>query len=98
MSLITVKNRQLSTVPLNFDYSRARLAVNTVAFGSESVNTMFTKKGKRPADCSALLLFACNKAKSRGYKTVFHAQLSMKFILLINVKMPTIVGILTILY
>ena len=26
---------------------------------------------------------------------LFHAQLSMKFILLINVKMPTIVGILT---
>ena len=25
----------------------------------------------------------------------FHAQLSMKFILLINVKMPTVVGILT---
>ena len=37
---ITVKNRQLSTVPLNFDCSLG-LAVNgnstTVAFGSESV-------------------------------------------------------------
>ena len=32
----------------------------------------------------------------RGYQTVScSAQLSMKFILLINVKMPTIVGILT---
>ena len=30
----------------------------------------------------------------QGYK-YFHAQLRMKFILLINVKMPTIVGILT---
>ena len=32
--------------------------------------------------------------KARGYKT-FHAQLSMKFLMLINVKMPAIVGILT---
>ena len=33
----------------------------------------------------------------RGYKTVFmlNTHLSMKFFLLINVKMPTIVGILT---
>ena len=31
----------------------------------------------------------------RGYKNFFHAQLSLKFILLINVKKPTIVGILT---
>ena len=32
----------------------------------------------------------------RGYKTFLcSAQLSMKFFLLINVKMPTIVGILT---
>ena len=34
----------------------------------------------------------------QGYKAFFilnsHSQLSMKFILLINVKMPTIVGIL----
>ena len=30
---------------------------------------------------------------ARGFKT-FHAQLSTKFILLINVKMPTFVGIL----
>ena len=28
---------------------------------------------------------------------LFYAQLSMKFILLINVKMPTIVGILTVI-
>ena len=36
------------------------------------------------------------KAWPRGYKTFFHApQLSTKFILLINVKLPTIVGILT---
>ena len=31
----------------------------------------------------------------RGYKSFFHAQLSMKFFLLLNVKMPTMVGILT---
>ena len=31
----------------------------------------------------------------RLYKTIFITQLSMKFFLLINVKMPTIVGILT---
>ena len=32
----------------------------------------------------------------RGYKTFsFSTQLRLKFILLINVKMPTIVGILT---
>ena len=31
----------------------------------------------------------------QGYKTLCSTQLSMKFILLINVKMPTIVGILT---
>ena len=31
----------------------------------------------------------------RGYKTFFMLNSSMKFILLINVKMPTIVGILT---
>ena len=40
-SLITVKNRQLSTVPVNFDCSRVwQWTVNstTVAFGSESVN------------------------------------------------------------
>ena len=35
-------------------------------------------------------------AKNRlwGHKTFFHTQLSMKFFLLINIKMPTIVGIL----
>ena len=32
--------------------------------------------------------------RPQGYQT-FHAQLRLKFILLINVKMPTIVGILT---
>ena len=32
----------------------------------------------------------------RGYKTfLYSSQLSMKFIMLINVKIPTIVGILT---
>ena len=35
------------------------------------------------------------QAWPQGYKTFFHTQLSTKFILLINVKMPTIVGILT---
>ena len=41
-SLITVKNRQLSTVPLNFDWSRVPQWTEystTVAFGSESVKT-----------------------------------------------------------
>ena len=33
-----------------------------------------------------------DKGQARGYKT---SQLSMKFFLLINVKMPTVVGILT---
>ena len=39
----------------------------------------------------------CNtNARPRGYKTFFMlTQLSMKFFLHINVKMPTIVGILT---
>ena len=36
-----------------------------------------------------------SKARPRGYKTFFIIHLSMKFFLLINVKMPTIVGILT---
>ena len=31
----------------------------------------------------------------RGYKTFFCTQLSMKVFMLINVKMPTIVGILS---
>ena len=37
----------------------------------------------------------CGISRSRGYKTFFITQLSTKFIMLINVKMPTIVGILT---
>ena len=34
-------------------------------------------------------------SKAHSYKLFFHTQLSMNFILLINVKMPIIVGILT---
>ena len=36
-----------------------------------------------------------NEPWPRDYKKKFHTQLIMKFILLINVKMPTVVGILT---
>ena len=36
-----------------------------------------------------------NPDQPRGYKNIYSTQLSRKFILLINVKMPTIVGILT---
>ena len=44
------------------------------------------------------LLFVCNKRRSRGDKTFLcPTQLSMKFILLINVKMPTTADILTFL-
>ena len=32
---------------------------------------------------------------ARGYKAFFHAQQAVEIILLINVKMPTIVGFLT---
>ena len=41
--------------------------------------------------------FDCIYSRARGYKIFFHAQtqLSMKISPLINVKMPTIVGILT---
>ena len=35
------------------------------------------------------------EARHQGYQSFFHAQLRMKFILLIYVKMPTIVGILS---
>ena len=43
------------------------------------------------------IAFLCLPPWPRGYKTFFSysTQLSTKFILLINVKMPTIVGILT---
>ena len=34
-------------------------------------------------------------SKAHSYKLLFHTQLSMNFILLINVKMTIIVGILT---
>ena len=42
-------------------------------------------------------VFRINKIRPRGYKNLFSysTQLSTKLILLINVKMPTIVGILT---
>ena len=46
-SLITVKSRQLSTVPINFDCSRVwqwTVYSTTVAFGSESVNAYFVRK------------------------------------------------------
>ena len=38
-SLITVKNRQLSIVPLNFDCSRGKFDYSR-AFGSESVKSL----------------------------------------------------------
>ena len=50
---ITIKNRQLSTVPLNFDCSRVwQWTVNstTVAFGSESV------QWKEKIPCSGSIL------------------------------------------
>ena len=43
------------------------------------------------------ILCDCDISLLRGYKTFFHAQLSTKFILLINVKMPTLIGILTLI-
>ena len=48
--------------------------------------------------CSVMLLLALNLAWPRGYKTFSCSTLlSMKIFLLINVKMPTVVGILTIM-
>ena len=41
------------------------------------------------------LIFIKNQASPQGYKSFFHTQLSMKFIMLINVEMPTIVGFST---
>ena len=42
------------------------------------------------------LLIVPTQSRSRGYKLFLcSAQLTLKFILLINVKMPTIIGILT---
>ena len=43
------------------------------------------------------ILFFEYRIRSRGYETFFScsAQLRLKFIMLINVKMPTVVGILT---
>ena len=51
---------------------------------------------KRNQDYSKYWEKSCDK-QARGYKTLFffNAQLSIKFIMLINVKMPTSVGILT---
>ena len=50
----------------------------------------------RKSDFVALELKRHSLARPRGYKTFScSTQLSMKFILLLNVKMPTIVGILT---
>ena len=44
---------------------------------------------------TAIFKIEFTKIKPQVYKNFFHAQLSMKFILFINVKMPTFVGILT---
>ena len=42
------------------------------------------------------LVYDCDMSRPRGYKRIpCLTQLNTKFILLINVKMPTIVGILT---
>ena len=49
-----------------------------------------------PNDVADQIVEVCNESWSRGYKSFFVLNsTSMKFFLLINVKMPTIVGILT---
>ena len=55
----------------------------------------------RVPSCAPIVNYSLGKIailqgnQARGYKKNFHAQLRLKFILLINVKMPTIVDILT---
>ena len=61
-----------------------------------TVNPDHLKPSDQDTHCFPIRLkFACLQM-ARGYKTFSHkTQLSTKCILLINVKMPTIVGILT---
>ena len=61
-----------------------------VVTGALRVNGYKLTVGKETTRAALILIL------SRGYKTIFNAQqLSMKFTMLIKVKMPTSVGILT---
>ena len=63
-------------------------------FGIDNITSVF--KGMQHKCLSSLCLFYLAHLGPEVIKLFsFSTQLSMKFILLINVKMPTIVGILT---
>ena len=80
----------------NKDDSEAEMEVETVKVEQQKATVSGKKKKKKRKR-------VCHRYRSinrghKGYKTFpcSHAQLSTKFILLINVKMPTIVGIFNI--